>query len=127
MLVADLGGIFSVGFDLTYPEAILRYDGFTAGPLLWKRSPSVPPLSLVKESGGSLQVSMTRLAPDGDVAAVGGEILLTIHFTAIASGSGPIDFNTAPGSLFSEVVLDQNGLARPAVFSPGHGGAVTTP
>jgi hypothetical protein len=125
--VSDLSGVFSVGFDLIYPADLLRYDGFTAGPLLAKGEPAVAPFFLVTGAAGSLEASMTRLFPDGGVTATGSEILVTLHFTIQASGTGIVDFDTSPASLSSEVILDDQGVRRPAVFSPGHGGGVATP
>lgn len=128
VIVSDLSGIFTVGFDLSYPASVVRYDSYATGPLLFKNSPTNSPFFLVTNSGsGLLQVSATRLSPDAGVAAVGNEILMTLKFSKVASGTGAIDFNDGAGSQIAEVVLDENGTTRPASFQADHGGIVLAP
>jgi hypothetical protein len=127
VVVRNLSGIFTAAFDLTYPAGVVQYQSYTAGPLLTKGSPSVPPFFNVTPITGGVQVSMTRFAPDPSVSAVGSELLLTLRFNKVAFGSGMIDFNTGPGSLISEEILDENGSTRPASFVPGQGGLVMVP
>jgi hypothetical protein len=125
VLVSNLSGIWTVGFDLTYPTTLLQYDSYTLGPLLQKGSPVNPVFHSVNSIAGGLQVTMTRLAPDPAVSAVGSEALLTIRFKRVGPGAAAIDFNTGGG--VSESILDDGGSPRPAVFAPGHGGMVTVP
>lgn len=127
VLVSNLSGIWTVGFDLTYPTTLLQYDSSTLGPLLQKGSPVNPVIHLVDPITGGLKVTMTRLAPDPAVSAVGSEALLTLRFKRIGPGAAAIDFYTGGGSSVSESILDDGGLPRPAVFTPGHGGMVTVP
>jgi len=127
VLVSNLTGVFTVGFDLTYPQALLQYESYTLGPLLQKGSPQTAPFVLVTPIVGGLQLTMTRFGPDIPVSAVGSEALITLRFTRVAPGAGTIDFNTSSGSSVGEAILDDNGVARPALFAPGHGGMVTVP
>jgi hypothetical protein len=128
VMVNDLSGIFTVGFDLAFPASVLSYDSYTAGPLLLKGSPTQNPFFVVIDpSPGVVQVSATRLSPDPSVAAVGSEMLMTLRFSKVSSGTGAIDFDDGSGSLVDEVVLDENGATRPASFQPDHGGIVLVP
>ena len=124
VLVNNLSGIWSVSFDISYPTGLLAYQGFTKGPLLLKGAPLYDPVVLVTTSGNDLQVTMSRLSPDPPVSATGSESLITLNFSRLAAGSAAIDFDTGG---ISEVILDDHGTARPAVFGPGHGGMVVVP
>jgi len=126
VLVNSLSGLFTVGFDLTFPSSVLQYDNYTVGPLLQKSSTNAP-LVLVTAVSGGLQVAMTRRSPDGSVAATGNELLITFQFSKKSAGTGMIDFNSSNSSPVTEEVLDENGQARPASFGPGHGGSVVVP
>ena len=57
VVVNDLTGIWTVGFDLTFPDTLVRYDGFTLGPLLEQGNPVNNPVVFVNESSGLLQVT----------------------------------------------------------------------
>jgi len=128
VMVNSLSGIFTVGFDLTYPASVVRFDNHTVGPLLLKGSPANNPFFFVSNpSPGIIQVSATRFSPDPSVAAVGNEILMTLSFSKVASGTGVIDFDDSPTSLIEEVVLDETGANRPASFQPDHGGIIMVP
>jgi hypothetical protein len=127
VLVSNLSGIWTVGFDLTFPTTLLQYESATLGLLLQKGSPQFPVFHDVNESNGVLQVTMTRFGTDPAVAAVGSESLITLRFKRMAAGAAAIDFHTSGGSIVNESILDDGGLARPAVFVPGHGGMVTVP
>lgn len=125
VLVSNLSGIWTVGFDLTYPATLLQYDSYTLGPLLQKGNPQYSVVHDVKMVAGGLQVYMSRLATDPPVTAVGSEALLTLKFKRLGPGAAAIDFNTGGG--VSESIIDDGGLPRPAVFAPGHGGMVMVP
>lgn len=128
VIVSDLSGIWTVGFDLTFPASVLTYDSRTAGPLLLQGSPAITPVFLVNNSApGVIQVTATRFGGDPSVAAVGNQILMTLTFRKITSGTGSIDFDDSGGSLVDEVVLDENGDPRPASFQPDHGGVFIVP
>jgi len=127
ILVSNLTGIFTAGFDLSFPPAMLQYDSYTLGPLLLKGNPQTAPFVLVTPVAGGLQITMTRFGPDLPVSAVGSEALITLRFTRVAPGAGAIDFNTGGGSSVGEAILDDNGVPRPALFAPGHGGMVLVP
>ena len=127
VVISNLSGIWTVGFDLSYPTSLLMYQSYAVGPLLLKGSPVNAPLTLVLPTSGGIQVTMSRFGTDPPVTASGSEALLTLKFSRIASGAGTIDFNMGAGSTVSEVVLDDTGTPQPAVFGPGHGGVVTIP
>jgi len=128
VMVRNLSGIFTVGFEITYPSAILAYpvkQGFTAGPLLYQGSPVNAPLFLVTNaSPGNLVVSGTLFRPDGSVTASGDAMFITFHFVKVASGTDTVDFNLASGG---NQIIDDNGTAVGASFGPGHGGVVQVP
>jgi hypothetical protein len=126
--ISNISGIWTVSFDLVYPQNLLTFDMLTLGPLLQKGNPINTPLVIVGQSSGALQVSMTRLFPDPSVTAAGGEVLATVRFRRLAVGSGLIDFDLSPGSPVGETILDEFGNAQPsASFGPGHGGVVMVP
>jgi hypothetical protein len=124
VLVNNLSGIWSVSFDITYPTGLLAYQSYTLGPLLQKGAPLNAPVVVVKTSGNDVQVTMTRLASDPPVSATGSESLITLSFARLAAGSAAIDFD--PGGI-TDIILDDHGMTRPAVFGPGHGGMVVVP
>jgi hypothetical protein len=79
--------LYALAFDLRYPNAVLRYDGATAGFLNEGAQTS---LNLVEPSPGTLVVGYTRL---GAVAGASGSgVLLTLRFSAVAAGSGNFSF-----------------------------------
>jgi len=127
VMVNNLSGIWTVGFDLVYPASAIRYDGYTLGPLLQKGPPANPPFVLVNPTSSGRQVWLSRLRGDPGVAAVGAEELIQFRFTKVASGTGLMDFDSSSGSTVSETILDESGNPRPASFGPGHGGLVTVP
>lgn len=117
-----VAGVFTVSFDLTYPAGIVKYTGYTLGTLLLRAPVASPPLCLVQEpSPGTLEVTMTRFAPDRGVTAGGIETLLVLKFDRVASGTGDADFNLDPSSHVAERVVDDAGSAAAARFGPGHG------
>jgi len=126
ILVSNLTGIYTVGFDLTYPSA-LQYQSYSVGPLMLKGNPSAPPVVLVSPTANGVQVAVSRLGSDPPVNATGSEALISLHFVRAGSGVGVFDFKTGAGDLISESVFDQNGNARPAVWTPNHGGMVAIP
>ena len=126
VVINNLSGIFTVGFDLTFPSSVLQYDSYTLGPLLQKSS-TIAPIVLVTPLSSGLQVAMTRLLTDGPVAATNNEVLITFQFSKKSAGTGMIDFNSSNSSTVTEEVLDENGQTRPASFGPGHGGSVVVP
>jgi hypothetical protein len=127
ILINGLSGIFTVSFDLNYPTSILDYQSYSLGPLILQGNPTKTPVVIVVPTAGGISVTATRLAPDGPVNATGSEAFLRLRFGKIASGSGPIDFDTSGGSHVSEAVIDNFGNALTASFGPGHGGMVMAP
>ncbi len=127
VLVTNLSGIFTVGFEITYPPSVIGYQSFTPGPLLQQGSPPTPPRFFVTNpSPGEVMVSGTLFRPDSSVSAVGNAIFITFHFVRVASGSGTVDFNTGGGSINNQII-DDNGSVVAASFGPGHGGVVQVP
>ena len=117
-----IDGVFTVSFDMRYPATLMKYSGFTLGPLLQEAPVTTTPLCLVQEPvPGMLQVTMTRFAPDRGVSASGGDVLLVLRFTRVAPGSGDVDFNLDQASAVAERVVNDAGSTVPARFGPGHG------
>lgn len=105
--VTDLYGL---SFDLTYPQAQLRYDGVTEGALLSAGGRQTS-LLISPTAPGTLVVGFSRL---GAVAgAEGSGVLLTLRFTAVGAGSGALGFarNSA---------LDSSGASLPLTWSGGN-------
>jgi hypothetical protein len=127
VVVANLDGIFTVGFDIAYPTNLLQYSSWTLGPLMQKDNPQNTPTVIATESGGTVQITVTRLNPDSEVNAAGSEALIVLRFVRVGPGAGAIDFNTSGSSTVGEIVLDNIGATSPATFAPGHGGMVTVP
>jgi hypothetical protein len=126
VMIRNLSGIWTVGFDLTYPSANVTYTGYSLGPLLQQNSTG-PVIAIVTGSTGRVEVGLNRYPPDPAVTASGSAVLLTLRFSKVAGGSGMIDFDTSSGSAIAEQILDASGTPRPASFGPGHGGLVTVP
>src|SRR5213594_2057879 len=123
VLVTNLSGIFTVGFELNYPSSIIEYQSFSPGPLLYRGSPPIAPQFFVTNSSpGEIVVSGTLFRPDPSVSAVGNATFMTLHFVKVASGSGAVDFNTS-GAINNQII-DENGNVVAASFGPGHGGTV---
>jgi hypothetical protein len=129
VLVSNLSGIFSVSFDLTYPINALQYQSYSLGPLMLKGNPTNQPFVLVSPLATGVKVAITRLSPDSPVTATGSEALISLRFVRTGAGSGAFDFNTGVGDLVTETVLDDGSPAnaRPAVWTPNHGGMVMVP
>lgn len=127
--VNNLSGIWTVGFDLTYPASALSYQGtYFEGPVLKQGSPATPPFFyVISPSAGSLQVTITRWPPDPSVTVSGLGSLITIRLNKVASGGGLVDFDMSGSSTVSEQILDEYSSPRPASFGPDHGGTVVVP
>jgi len=126
VLVTNLSGIFTVGFEINYPSSVIEYQSFSPGPLLQKGSPPIPPQFFVTNpSPGDIVASATLFRPDSSVSAVGSASLITFHFVKVASGVGTVDFNT--GGSINNQIIDENGSVVAASFGPGHGGVVQVP
>ena len=117
--VTSVSNIFTVGFDLTYPNSMFTFDGFSEGSLLNQGSPTMPPFfSVVEASPGSIAVFATRFAPDGGVNAGGPTALITLRFRATQIGEGDILFDLS-SSPVQEQVLDDQGNALAVSFTNG--------
>jgi hypothetical protein len=128
VLVTNLSGIFTVGFEVDYPSSLIGYQSFTPGPLLQQGSPPIAPQFFVTNlSPGVIIVSGTLFRPDTSVSATGNAIFITFHFVRLASGSGAVDFNTGSGGSINNQIIDENGTVVAASFGPGHGGVVQVP
>jgi hypothetical protein len=126
--VHGLAGIFTVAFDLGYPTGTLRYEGYAEGSLLVKGPPRQAPLFLVREPlPGTLQVTMTRFAPDAPVATETSDGLVRLRFHRVSPGTADIDFLSGTSSAIAERIVDAQGQVVPARFAPGHGATVTIP
>jgi len=126
ILVSNLTGIYTVGFDLTYPTNALQYQSYAVGPLMLKGNPTNPPVVIVSPTANGVQIGISRFGADPPVTATGSEALISLHFVRVGSNSGVFDFNTTSGNV-SESVYDANGNQLSAVFAPNHGGMVVVP
>ena len=119
VVFSGISNVFTVGFDITYPAAILTFDGFTSGPLLKQGSPATPPFFSVTESSpGRLVIFASRFSPAGAVDSAGASTLMTLSFSADAIGQGPVVFDLS-SSPVEDQVLDESGTAVAATFSNG--------
>lgn len=119
VVFTGISGVFTVGFDITYPTAILAFNGYTQGPLLKQGSPATPPYFNVTElSPGRIAVFATRFSPDGGVDSSGAGTLMTLRFRATALGEGPVVFDLA-SSPVQEQVLNASGGSVSASFVNG--------
>jgi hypothetical protein len=126
--VHGLAGIFTVAFDLSYPTATLRYEGYAEGTLLTRGPPRQAPLFLVREPiPGTLQVTMTRFAPDAGVTTETTDGLVRLRFHRVTAGTAEIDFLSGTTSTIAERIVDAQGQVVSARFAPGHGATVTIP
>lgn len=91
--VADLYGL---SFDLRFPASALTFTGFSEGTVL-NAGGNQTSIQVVESPAGNLVVGITRL---GAVAGVTGSgTLLTLQFSAAASGNGALSF--ADGRAFT--------------------------
>ena len=128
--VHGLAGIFTVAFDLGYPTGTLHYEGYGEGALLVRGAPRQAPMFLVREPvAGTLQITMTRFAPDAAVAVAndGSDGLVRLRFKRVKAGTADIDFLTGTSSAVAERIVDAQGSVVAARFTPGHGATVTIP
>ncbi len=84
VFATEVLNVQAVEFVLLYPDARLRFDGFTRGDFLGASAQVIT-------GGGSntLSFDVLRIAPS---AASGSGVILTLTFSAIASGSGSFSF-----------------------------------
>jgi hypothetical protein len=127
VVIANLNDIYTVGFDLNYPSGLLEFSMATIGPLMVKDHPMNPPAVIVTDTGGTINVGVTRLGTDPAVNAVGSETVLFLRFLRVAPGAGNIDFDMSASSGVAEAVINENKVPLSASFGPGHGGVVTVP
>lgn len=100
----EIADLFGVGFDLDFPQGNLEWveAGTVEGDFL-SADGTPTELIVLERPAGNLIVGLTRLGP---VAGVDGSgVLLTLDFTATASGNEPIVFaaNNALDSTGDEV------------------------
>jgi hypothetical protein len=76
--------LYGVAFDLGYPNAVLRFDGAVQGTFLDGT------IALSNTPTGNLIVGITRLGARPGVDGSG--LLVTLEFTAIATGNGSFAF-----------------------------------
>ncbi len=104
--VTDLYGL---SFDLTYPPALLRYDGIMEGTLLSESGMQQTTLLTGPGAAGTLLVGFSRL---GSIpGATGSGVLLTLRFTAVGAGTGSFGFvrNSAVNSSGAALPLSWSG------------------
>ena len=110
VVFTGVSNIFTVGFDITYPSGTFSFNGFTQGPLLKQGSPATPPyFSVTETSPGRIAVFASRFSPDGSVSVTGETFLLTLRFTAVMIGQGPIAFDLSSTPVQEQVLNDSGG------------------
>jgi hypothetical protein len=77
--------LYGVAYDLTYPATQLQFSRVTAGPLLGNGA-----VQAAASSPGTLIIGGTHLG--ATPGASGSGVVMTIEFTALASGSGSFAF-----------------------------------
>lgn len=93
--------LYGVAFDLTYPATQLQYVRITAGPLLGNGA-----VQAAVSSPGTLIIGGTHLGTTP--GSNGSGVVLTIEFSAVASGSGSFALSRNSG-------LDSAGRAIPGL------------
>lgn len=101
--VSDLYGL---AFDLSYPSAQLRFEGFTEGGFLAGAGTSTS-LQVVRDGDGRLVVGFTRLGAAAGVSGSG--LLVVVRFSVVASGQGNLVF--LRNRSFSPAGTVQNGVS----------------
>lgn len=99
------GNLYGVAFDLTYPNAVLRYDRATEGTFL--SAGSGTSFQVVETSPGRLVVGVSRLGASGGVGGNG--LVLSLELSAIAAGTGTFAFQE--NLTYGPDGLGQNGVA----------------
>lgn len=100
----QIPGIYGVAFELTYPSAALAFAQGTEGTVL--SAGAATTFQISEPTSGTLVVGLSRLGTVGSVEANG--VLLTLTFTARASGNGALAFR-------NNQVIDAFGLPLFAV------------
>jgi hypothetical protein len=85
-----LTGVYGLAFDLTYPNGLLRFDGFAEGSFL-ESDGAQATVQTAQTEAGRLVVGASRLGAVGTVSGTG--IVLTIRFTAVGAGTGSFGFS----------------------------------
>lgn len=85
----QLTDLYGVSFDLRFPTAALTFTGFTEGGLL-NAGGAATSAQVVESPPGNLVVGISRLGAVGGVTGSG--TLLTLNFSAVASGNGALTF-----------------------------------
>ncbi len=89
---AGIQDLYGVAFHLGYPAGALRFVGATEGSLLNSGGALPTSFQVVEAPAGNLVIGLTRLGAVAGTAAPG--TLLTLQFTAVASGSGTLAFSS---------------------------------
>lgn len=97
--------LYGVAFHLSYPYGVMHYTGSAQGTLLSAGGVATT-FQIVEAPSGNLVVGVTRLGPVPGTSAAG--TLLTLQFTAVASGSGTLAFS-------ANQAVNSGGSAIPAL------------
>lgn len=89
--VREVAGLYGAAFDLTFPEAVLRFDTASEGTFLSAGGVATA-FQVAPVGTGRLVVGISRLGSGSGVAA-GEGLLATFRFTAIAAGGGNLAFS----------------------------------
>jgi hypothetical protein len=95
LLANQVAGLYAVGFDLTYPNATMRFAAATEGTFLNAGSTATTSFQVLETQPGRLVVGLSRLGPAAGVSGSG--TVMSFEFTAVAAGSGALAFADAQG------------------------------
>ncbi len=90
LVATGVAGLYGVAFDLTYPNAVLRFAAATEGPFLSGGGAAATSFQLFESSPGRLVVGISRLGPVGGVDGSG--VLLSLELRPVAQGGGSVGF-----------------------------------
>ncbi|HVT19053.1 MAG TPA: cohesin domain-containing protein [Thermoanaerobaculia bacterium] len=82
-------GLYGLAFNLTYPNTVLHFTGASEGAVL-NGGGIATSLQVAESPAGTLVVGLTRLGGVPGTSTSG--VLLTLRFSAVASGSGSFAF-----------------------------------
>ncbi len=91
LVATDIDGLYGVAFDLMYPASILSFTGAEERLHLSGPEGEIETTLQVADDGGTLIVGLSRLGQVGGVGGTG--VLLTLTFTATATGNGSLVFD----------------------------------
>jgi hypothetical protein len=98
---SQVTNLYGFGFNLTYPTNVLKFTGASEGSFLNSAGSTATSYQATENPAGTIVIGISRL---GTVAGASGSgVLTTLHFSAVASGTGTFTFSHNAG-------FDSNGV-----------------